>query len=402
MSVYTGTVKVVGADGRIYLLDYIRLGAVDRKVLEKRQIPTGGKGVSITTYYDRPQAVVDLYGSISSESAWWIISTGELKSEKARKDAIAKQQAQAAAKAKALTTNKSSGAAKNTNSSNVKSGSFVAAFSTEKSKADWNLPPHKWSLPLSAENGKYEVVAKNENRRGKIFFYAYGENQKVMKYVQNKRPGGKPLLQAEPVTRNDSRAYGFQFMWNPESYVVQNALMTEATPSKEDLFVSGHGMFPGASHISFTVRLDRTNDMAALLNNTTFDDAGLYNYYYLPDELPYNNRLNDRANPGTTKLEWLRKYGTMADVEYLYRVCNDIQNVNRTRADGFISADVGYLGFALAGIELGPMSYTGYITGITVNHITFNENYVPIRTDVSISANVMAVATGTSLATKVG
>lgn len=391
-----GYAVITGTDGRVYRLGGSLLLDVQKHM---QKMTTLGK-----INYPIEKAVVDLYYSIPASSVAWIDGPSELQ-EAARKSALAKQKAQNEAKVKALTPAKSktNTAADSTSTTETDPVGFTTAFFTEKNKADWNLPPHKWSLPLSFADGSYSPVEKDETRRGKIFFYAYGEKQTVMKATPNNRPGGPPILKPVPVNLTSARSYGFQFMWNPESYVVQNALMTTATPSKEDIFVAGQGMFPGASTVSFTIRLDRTNDMAALLRESNFDDSGLYNFYYSGDELPYANMsVQDKANPGVTKIEWLRRYGTRADIEYLYRVCNDINTINRTLSEGFISADVGYIGYQLVGIELGPISYTGYITGININHVTFNEKYIPIRSDVTISANVMAIATGTTLATKVG
>ena len=391
--------KVIGTDGRTYLLNEVRQAAVQQRLVYVRT--GGGATVGIPRAYAKEQAVVDLYGGIPAIGTNWITDYAEVQ-EKARKDALAKQNLQNQARVRALNP-KTSGSAKGTNSSGGPAGSFKAAFSLEKKNADWNLPPHLWSLPMrSDQDGKY-VRATQGDRRGQIFFYAYGSDQKILKLKPNPRPGGPPEWKNVDVTRDNSRAYGFQFMWNPESYNVQNALLTTATPSSGDIWVSNQGMFPGASSISFTIRLDRTNDFAAILNSNESAEI-LYKNYYSPGDLSYSITAKhlDKANKGTSKIAWLRKYGTMADIEYLYRVCNDINLINRTLADGFVSADVGYIGYALVGIELGPVSYTGYITGISINHITFNENYVPIRTDVTIGANVMAVGTGTTLATRVG
>jgi murein DD-endopeptidase MepM/ murein hydrolase activator NlpD len=47
-------------------------------------------------------------------------------------------------------------------------------------------------------------------------------------------------------------------------------------------------------------------------------------------------------------------------------------------------------------LELGPTYYIGYLTSISVNHLMFTEEYVPIRSDVSLSMNVMANGTTTA------
>ena len=280
---------------------------------------------------------------------------------------------------------------------------FPSDRDSVKNYASWNLPPHAWSTPMGvADGGKYSKKAGRESlRRGRIYWIGNAASQKVTTFDEATKKFKESFL-TESIPK---RAYGFQFMWNPDSYSVQNALQTKYAPTQDDIFSQGFGMFPGASVLQFTVRLDRTNDFAALksMTSTSLDeDYEFYRRYYLPNELPFNSSgSTDRASNGKiSKLEWLRRYGTMADVEYLYRAVNDINTTKKTLTDGLVSADIGYMGFSLLAIDLGPMRYTGYITGISINHLLFTEDYIPIRSDLTISINVMASALAGSMSDK--
>jgi hypothetical protein len=48
------------------------------------------------------------------------------------------------------------------------------------------------------------------------------------------------------------------------------------------------------------------------------------------------------------------------------------------------------LSATLVKIEIGPLNYLGYINAIAVNHLAFTQDMKPIRTDVSIQANLLA------------
>ena len=268
-----------------------------------------------------------------------------------------------------------------------------------KQNCKWNLPPHKWSMPFVNQEvyGGKKISAE---RRGKIFYYTFNpQDQAPVTIAEDPENPGAAKPQTGSYTTGDARKYGFQFMWNPEGYSTNTTLQPDVTPSKDDIWVSGAGMFPGVETVSFTVRLDRTNDFACFrryYKNGTSDltDAAkeaLISEYY--PEIIYGeydrayDRINNRA---ISKLDWLMKFGTLADLEYLYRVFTDIHIVNKSLGDGFVTADVGFIGFFIVCIEVGPVYYLGYVTGVNVNHTAFTEDYIPIRTDVTITANIMA------------
>ena len=153
--------------------------------------------------------------------------------------------------------------------------------------------------------------------------------------------------------------------------------------------------------VQFTIRLDRTNDFACFKRLHDQEDSrswksptSLERYYTqeIPGEIA---RWNDKFT-FKPKIDWLMNYGTLADLEFLYRAINDITIVSKETKKGYLSADIGYLGFSSLAFELGPMHYIGFITGVSVNHLMFTQEYIPIRSDVTISANVMAHGTTSS------
>lgn len=267
-----------------------------------------------------------------------------------------------------------------------------------KNNCKWNLPPHMWSLPYrdSDTYGKSSGSA----RRGKIFYYTFNpQDQSPTVMSQDPNDPSKTVMTSGTYTTGDARKYGFQFMWNPETYSTNTSLQPDITPSKDDIWVSGAGMFPGVETVSFTIRLDRTNDFACFRKyypngKTTLredEKVELIKKYY-PEKIPNesNHAVDVVGAKKISKLDWLMKYGTLADLEYLYRVFTDINVVNKPLGDNFVTADVGFIGFFIVCIEVGPVYYLGYITGVNVNHLAFTEDYIPIRTDVTISVNIMA------------
>jgi hypothetical protein len=253
----------------------------------------------------------------------------------------------------------------------------------------WNLPPHKWSMPvepskdpLAVDAGAYTHGGTHKFRRGRIYWYSRVGNNYVNRATYN---DGSDL--------KDPR-YGFQFMWNPEAITTSVAVNMDITPSFADKFVDVVGAFPSGQYLTLTVRLDRTNDFACIKSippgssrNVTYDElARRYKKFY--------NGNDTLDNPSSAvlvgKIQDLQKLGTIADVEYLYKAINGPGWVNQ--ATGRLSSDIGFLSPTLLKIDLGPLSYLGYVSNLAVNHIGFSKGMIPIRTDVSLQFNLMATA----------
>lgn len=254
----------------------------------------------------------------------------------------------------------------------------------------WNLPPHQWSMPVEpstvdpivVDTAKYMVGSSHKWRRGRVYWFAQTDNAYLGSNTYN-----------NGTDKSDPR-YGFQFMWNPDQFSTQVQMNMGITPSFADKFVDVAGAFPSGEVLTVVVKLDRTNDFAALKSMTpgsrlTYDqlakqyaDGHFYN--------SNNSHDADFASTFVSKLKELQKLGTIADIEYLYKAINGPGWVNR--ATGRASSDIGFLSPTLLRIDIGPLSYLGYVSAMNVTHTNFSKGMIPITSDVSLQFNVMATA----------
>lgn len=260
----------------------------------------------------------------------------------------------------------------------------------------WNLPPHQWSMPVEPSNvdptlvvntAKYMLGSSHKWRRGRIYWYARTDNAYL---GSNKYNAGS----------NDDPRYGFQFLWNPSEISISVAMNMSITPSFADKFVDVAGAFPSGEVLNFTVRIDRTNDFAALKSipkgappaqgfTTTYDK--LAKQYATSNFYSASNSLDAGfSETFVRKIQELQKLGTIADIEYLYKAINGPGWVNQ--ATGRYSSDIGFLSPTLLRVDIGPLSYLGYVNALSVNHIEFSKGMIPIISDVSINFNLMATA----------
>jgi hypothetical protein len=305
----------------------------------------------------------------------------------------------------------------------------------DPSEYKWNLPPHKWSMPLTPTlvnnvGGGYNDFGKPNRsseayRRGRIWWNSSADIDVTVGSSNKDNENYKVVKQAS----DNERKYGFQFLWNPESFstTVQTELTT--TPDVKDMFLSWVAAFPANEVISFNIILDRTNDFACA--NAKFERPGLNtsNIYgvpaaqvsqYRPDQ-SYDNKVTERgllrnsvrefseyysgntsfqtsAEELENKLLDLFERGTIADVEYLYRAINGpgAGDTLWTNRRGIQTADIGYLIPTLLNIDIGPLAYRGYVTSLGVQHVRFTPDMIPISTRVSINLNLLATAGLTS------
>lgn len=269
---------------------------------------------------------------------------------------------------------------------------------TEPLNYRWNLPPHKWSLPVTPKLMHPDLYADPNNsalgmvderyRRARIWWYANTKN------TYNSNVKGNPKNQAD----GNDRKYGFQFLWNPETFSTSVSLNTEVTPNPADRFVGVAGAFPSGETISFTVRVDRTNDFACLRNLMKKDYSKSLNLVSSAADNPLFEQMAEFYSTGFSlvngetmgaKIKELMELGTLADVEYIYKAVN---GPNWKSISGRKTSDIGYLAATLLRVDVGPSSYVGYINGLTVTHLAFSQDMTPIRTDVQISMNLMASA----------
>jgi hypothetical protein len=264
----------------------------------------------------------------------------------------------------------------------------------------WNLPPHQWSLPvephdmdsLVVNSEAFSLGSKSKYRRGRIYWYSRVDTTKVDYNTYNT---GVKSKNGEDHSK-DPR-YGFQFLWNPNEINTSVSVNMDITPSFADQFVNVVGAFPSGEYLTFTLRLDRTNDFACIKSTshipkasgeiTTYDKlAKEYTGYYSAASA-FDYGFGDDV---VDKIQDLQKYGTIADLEYLYKAINGPGWTNL--ATGKNSSDIGFLSPTLLKIDIGPLSYLGYVNNISINHMAFSKDMIPIRTDVGLQFNLMATA----------
>jgi hypothetical protein len=221
-------------------------------------------------------------------------------------------------------------------------------------------------------------------------------------------------------SNKEERRYGFQFIWNPEAFNTTVAVQMDVTPTAQDRFLGGAGFFPATQGITFNITLDRTNDFASAIglfskkqndgirvsnltipvtsNITAAQVQGLKQYYQQGNSAQTSSTAMDE------KLIDLFTRGTIADLEFLYKAINGVgpggslsnQWIN---GRGIATADIGFLTPTLLNVDIGPLSYAGYVNNLSITHKYFTPDMVPIRTDVTISLQLLATAGLTDLKT---
>ena len=306
-------------------------------------------------------------------------------------------------------------ASKSNATSDNKFNAKVPVAPANPGEYQWNLPPHRWSMPRFAASDPNNMPPENHKpasddryRRGRIWWKASDTS------LSTTDGNGKTTK-----IDNADRKYGFQFLWNPTSFGTAVAVQMDATPNVNDRFLGQVGAFPATESISFTIEINRINDFAcanAIFKRPTnigsaLGNSGKNNFINVTDVAPYvpyysNNGSftasllrNGRRKSVEQKLIDLFQRGTLADIEYLYTAINGPGPGNTASSGdywkngrGIITADIGFLMPTLLNIDIGPLSYLGYVTNMSVNHTMFTQDMIPIQSTVQVSFNLLATA----------
>ena len=281
----------------------------------------------------------------------------------------------------------------------------------------WNLPPHKWSLPVRPTTMDPEFVGANNYdsfhglRRGRIWFWAGVRDTAELTAEGLRKLNGGTAAEGSSDTPNTQvdNDYAFQFLWNPTTINTSVVRNMEITPNQADTLKVVAGAFPGQETVSLNIMLDRVNDFACIKasgnsgvnsvvknidpdNPASFTTVQGYNFtndytafssYYTGNGYPVQAPTPTIAE----KIQNLMDQGTMADLEYLFKAING--GYPWKNLLGKKTANIGFLMPTLMGIQLGPtldsLNYVGWVTNIGINHTDFTENMIPIRTTVSLS-----------------
>jgi hypothetical protein len=177
-------------------------------------------------------------------------------------------------------------------------------------------------------------------------------------------PSAKPFF---------GKNYGFQFMYNPATvsmdYVSSPGVdMGLQTSGREKFNIVGTNKT--MSTITFTLVINRMFDMKYYDSTGVLKANGAKAY---GGRVPTGGEQKDIFNKGT-----------MYDVEYLLRTLLGFTLKSFIRSGD--TADIGYLGARPVELHLGKsLRYWGTVTSVGLNHVIFNENMVPLFTNVSIS-----------------
>jgi len=270
------------------------------------------------------------------------------------------------------------------------------------------MPRLALSDPNNMPAGSNKQPSDDRYRRGRIWWKT---SDSTISTVDDK---GK-----QTTLDSSDRKYGFQFLWNPPSFSTAVNVQMDATPNANDRFLGGVGFFPSTEAISFTVEINRVNDFAcanslfkrptnigSVLGNgssnnfiTPADVAKLVPYYQNNGSFTASLVKNGRKKTVEDKLIDLFQRGTLSDIEYLYMAINGPGPGSTAsggdhwkNARGIITADIGFLMPTLLNIDVGPLSYAGYVTSMQVNHTMFTQDMIPIQSTVQVSFNLLATA----------
>jgi hypothetical protein len=282
----------------------------------------------------------------------------------------------------------------------------------------FNLPPHNWSLPVRPIELQPKDVGTLNNKTGYLPTEAFGGSSTPESFHGTRRgriwywhsasalqkfntDSGKVESLADSVSKltkttegvelkNDDRKWGFQFLWNPAEISSNVSRNMDITPSAADTLRVVSGVFPGQETVNFNILLDRTNDFACI-RSSKIKDFNDYSKFYTA-VFPGQGKQNFGE-----QLEALMRQGTMADLEYLFRAINGSgMGVEKWGTlMGKRTANLGYLQPTLLGISLGPdrlnnLSYVGWLSNIAINHNSFTQDMIPMRTTVTISIECFA------------
>ena len=286
----------------------------------------------------------------------------------------------------------------------------------------FNLPPHSWSLPVPAiEHEQLPSRTRNgvinrggsttdRNRRGRIWRYADLPNlvdssdptvsskwsfwSAIASNASSFRPNpfsagsiGKKIYdnykQSQKETSKDALSYldrekekyGFQFMWNPTTYTTSTGISFNVTPSATDS-LAFMNMFQGTGAIRFEIELNRINDFACFKSKAGSNFSQFYGPLWSGNNTDYGTLISD-----------LKRRGTLADLEYLYKTINGPYLKNIAQQD---TSDVGILIPTLVRVDIGPYTQIGYISNLTITHKMFTQDMIPIHSTVTIDFSMLS------------
>jgi len=182
----------------------------------------------------------------------------------------------------------------------------------------------------------------------------------------------------------DANLYGFKFLYNPKEVAMHWGMTDNSyNPEVGATGQTGRGFTLSLqnSTITFSLLLNRIGDMTWLDSNG-LKSKGVGDVYS-----PTSSTDVYPTSVNNTELKDIYKKGTMYDLEYLFKT---VGGANATYTDSFDTktADRGWLQGIQVELHLGAgMRYLVRVNSLDVNHMIFNENMVPILSEVNISCS---------------
>jgi hypothetical protein len=205
--------------------------------------------------------------------------------------------------------------------------------------------------------------------KGMIITYIPENSENLQKMVPN-GVGGESNL--------EQKRYGFQFHYNPTDLVMSYTGQPEislgyAAAGTDPFHPAGSAM--SQSTISVKVPINRIEDFKYYDDKTQQLKAGV-------SPAIYKGKL-----PTITDQKRIYGYGTMYDVEYLLATCLGYKMVTQHRD---MTSDLGYVSGQIVEVFLGNrLKYLAMMTGVTVNHVMFDERMVPIFSTLSFDMSIV-------------
>lgn len=227
---------------------------------------------------------------------------------------------------------------------------------------------------------------------------------------------------ASGISKGFPHMYGFRFQYNPTAWT-QNVSMNENIDVTNVLGSNPQNLplLGNYAGIGLTVFINRIVEMdtpiAQLQNPNRWipqgvpADTGVPYSDLAADTLSFDfdgrmsgamrNAIANRDSGFTQKVTALKNYGTLADLEWLFKSVNGagVKSYHRTfmmdgyssppsmdgNGDSLVSADYGFLNAIPIRIWLGPnITFVGRITSLDIQHLLFTEEMKPKLTQVTI------------------
>lgn len=280
------------------------------------------------------------------------------------------------------------------------------------SDVKFNLPPHKWSLPInvntlsSATSSKQAI--QHATRRARMWCFGptdLAAMDTTVKTTTTDSTAQSFLLEHSSANKLSSfdTAWGFQFLWNPDKLNNTLSRNSNVTPNAADKTAQYYSLFTAMEAMTFNITIDRVNDFAAIkgwnnqygmMSEAARESARDTFFQYAVDTYYAGNSFPSfPANPENPvdQLKTLMKLGTMADIEYIFKMINGegMNGVTRKNALGRKTADIGFLSPTAIAVQFGPnsdsLSYVGWVEGISITHTMFTEDMIPIHSELTVS-----------------